>query len=150
MTVSVQLATVCDSISKLSISGVTIKDIDQITASRIGQAAILTPKPDGFVTGLVFAPDSFGPGATRLGTLQYTLTYRYYHCAIGQLLDFGSYAALVANVVTILNAILTNDIVTGCVDVSLAGAIDVGPVTDPAGNSFHGADIALLIKEFVN
>ena len=149
MTVSVQLATICDSIAGLTISGVTIADKDQITVSRIGQAAVLSPRPDGFISGMQLTIDSTGTGATRKATLKYTLNYRYYHCAIGNL-DFASYSACVDKLITIINAILTNDTVTGCVDLELAGVTDIGPVSDPAGNSFHGADIALNITEFIN
>jgi len=148
MSVNVKFSTVADAIGKLSVSGVTMRDIDQIAASVVMAPATFAPKPGGYITNLGVEVDSFGGGSTRMMTLTYTLNYTYYHCQIGSVLDFGSYSAMVTNIAAILVALLTNDTVTGAID-QLPRMSDIGPVLDPAGNQYHGCIFSLDITEYV-
>ena len=149
MTVTFSLPTVTDSISKLDISGVDILDIDQIPASYSVRPQMLAPKPDDFITGLTITRDSFGTGGAEKMTATYTLAYRYYHTSVGNTLTLTEYANLIMAMKLILEAFLTNDAVSGLVDLSVESVSSVGPVNDPAGNMYHGFDITLRITEFV-
>lgn len=148
MSVNVKFTTVADAISKLSISGVTLRDIDQIAASVAVAPATFAPKPGGYISNLRVTVDSFGSAGAQKMTLTYTLNYTYYHCQIGSVLDFGAYAAMVTNIAAILAALMTNDTVTGAID-QQPKMSDIGPVLDPAGNQYHGCVFSLDITEFV-
>lgn len=151
MTVSVQLATVADSISGLSISGVTIKDFDSLTASWKSQPYVMYPNPENPFGNFSLTRDSQGTGGTAQFTLTYNLNYRLLGLALGDVGQFGgSYSALVAKLVLILNAIITNDSVTGAVDISPTGTPTIGPRTDPAGNQYFGCDFSIRVQEFIN
>ena len=149
MTVTFSLPTVTDSISKLAISGVDILDIDQIPASYAGNPHMLAPAPADFITNLTITRDSFGTGGAEKMTATYTLAYRYYHTSVGNALTFTEYANLIMAMKLILEAFLTNDAISGLVDLSVESVSNIGPVTDPVGNYFHGFDITLRITEFV-
>ena len=150
MTVSVYIATVADSISKLSISGVTCKDIDQIVSSYLSQPALFAPRPDDFITNISVTPASLGSGSSKQVDLQYTLNYVYYHCSLGSTLNFAAYSAMITNIAAILVALITNDTITGAVDMTVQEVSGVGPVLDPAGNAFHGCNIAVTIMQLIN
>lgn len=150
MTVAVNFSTVTNSIAALSISGVTVKDIDEITSSRMGQKAIFAPRPENFVTGLSVTAETFGSGATRTATLAYTLNYVYYHCPLPSTLNFADYANVITNVAAILVALITNDTLTGAADVGVGGVSDLGAVSDPAGNMFFGCVISIRVEEYIN
>lgn len=152
MTVSISFSTVADSIAGLSITGVTIADINQIGESNQKTPKHLCPRPQGYITNIVMDEPTFGAGATRKLTLRYTLTYRYYHAEIvgGRGGLFAVYSGMITNITRICNAILTNDTITGCVDIALLTIGELGPVSDPAGNAFHGCDLSFRITEYIN
>jgi hypothetical protein len=146
-----KIATVADAIAALTITGVTVKDIDQIPASATVRDVFLFPKPDGFVTGLTVTPQS--QGYTAIGAkfdVEYVLTYTL---ATG---EFGSgrastidfYAAMVGHVVKVINAITDINTLAGAVEISVSGVESFGSVLDPAGNPHPGTNIAFSVKEF--
>ena len=151
MTATLNWSTVTNSIAALSISGVTVKDIDEITDSMSMQTAILSPRPDGFISDITITRDSFGTGGAEKMTAIYTLTYRYYHAPIAGGLGglFSTYSGMITNIDAICEAILNNDAITGCVDILLAGISELGPVEDPSGNIYHGCDLSFQVTEFV-
>jgi hypothetical protein len=149
MTINVQFATVAAGISALSISGVNVKDIDTLPEDCTLLCPVFYPRPDGFITDLSPTVQSFGSGGTAKLDLSYTLTYRYLHAPLGTHGLFDTYAGLIAKLELILEAIFANDAITGAVDLQTVGVSDVGPVADPAGNMYHGADISLRVLEFV-
>ncbi len=152
MSVSVQLATVAEGISQISVAGVTMKDIDQVPENCLELCPIFFPRPDRFLSNVVYTPQSVGPGSSRQADLAYTLTYSYLHAPIVGGLGglFEVYSGMLAKVVLVMNAIISNDSLSGAVDVELK---EIGPgfvVQDPAGNTYHGCDVAIRIMEFIN
>lgn len=149
MTVTVGLITVADSISNLSISGVNVRDIDQIPENALAILPVLFPLPNGFVTDVVFSRQSMGD-AEALMNMEYVLHYRYLHAAIGSgggLL--AAYSGLLTNLAAIVKKILESSNVTGAVDVTLQSVSGIGPLPDPGGQTqYHGVDIALKVLEF--
>lgn len=152
MTVSLALATVADSISKISISGVTVKDVNELSASWKSLPNVLYPRPDGFVTGLRFKTDSYGINGAEKGTFTYNLTYRFLGTAVGNMGTFGqAYSDALTKIIAIVNAIVADDTITGATkDFRLGTIANIGPMPDPSGNVFHGADITFVVEEFVN
>jgi len=75
MAITSTISTVADSISNLSVSGVTIKDIDQIPESAAMLCPLLIPKPDNFVTDLSVSFEPFGTNGSAKIKTNYTLNY---------------------------------------------------------------------------
>ena len=151
MTISVSLLTVTNSIAALSVSGVTIKDADEIPTVADKICPVMYPLPNGFITNMVFTRESSGGGGTAKMNLEYTLHYRYLHTVAGANLNLLEvYDALLTNLLAIMVAVFGNDNIAGAVDMTLDSVSDIGPLVDPAGTTtFLGVDIGLRILEFV-
>ena len=151
MTVSLLLANIADSISQMSVSGVTVKDKDEIVADWESLPNVLFPKPDGWITNFSMDFKSFLQGTSAAMDVSYTLTYRFLGTAVGDLSTFPvAYSTLVNKLVLILNAFIALDApYSGRVEL-VVGSVDIGPKDDPAGNQYHGADITINITEMQN
>ena len=151
MTISSLLANIADSISSISISGVTVKDMDQVVANWQSTPNVLYPNPDGYMTGFGLDYKSFTRGASSQVDIKYTLNYRFLGTQVGNLGNMPvAYAAMISKVVLIINAMITTTApYDGKVDLVL-GSVTFGMREDPAGNQYHGADIALNITEMQN
>ena len=151
MTASIFLSSIADAIANISISGVTVKDRNEIAGSWQSIPNVLYPHPDGWITGFTVQYDALLQGAAAPMTLSYTLNYRFLGVAVGDMSTFPvSYSALIDKLMLIVNAIIaTPTPYSGRVEMRL-GEISVGPRTDPAGNNYFGADFALIISEMQN
>jgi hypothetical protein len=145
------ISTIANSISGLTVSGVIIKDIDEVPESGDDRSAILYPKPDGFVTDLRVQPDSFGTASTR----KYTVTYALHYMLVGSPIGsgrgiFDKYSDMVGKAFAVLDAAIAAVGLVGAVEFSVQGVSNFGPVADNSGNPWHGCEIAFLVTEFVN
>lgn len=151
MTVSLQLANIADAISNISITGVTVKDKDQVAASWLSQPNVLYPNPENWITGFSIQYDTVLQGASAPMTIKYTLNYRLLTTQIGDIGTFpAAYSDLVDKIVTVLNALIGVPApYSGKVEL-IVGNIEIGGKIDVVGNEYHGADIALNISEMQN
>lgn len=151
MTISSLLSNITDAIATISVSGVTIRDKDELTGSFVAKPNTLFPNPEGFITDFSLDYESFTRGASALVNINYTLNYRFIGTAIGDLGTMGAaYNDMINKVVLIINAMIsTTAPYDGKVDMELRG-VTIGAREDPAGNVYHGADIALRISEMQN
>jgi hypothetical protein len=148
----VKIATVANAIEALSISGVTVKDIDNIPTSATVRDCFLIPKPDAFVTGFSLTPQSQGTTAQGAkADVKYTLSYLLIVGAVGSgrnaTLDF--YSGIFSKAVLVINAV--RDItapLTGSVEITPAGISNLITVTDPAGVQHPGLELAFEVLEF--
>lgn len=149
MTIAVNFVTVADSISKLSIAGVNVFDIDQIPAKAMGNLPALFPAPDGFISDISFSRVTKGSNGTAKMDFSYTLKYRFLHSPVGSGGGLVStYADLIAKLALILVTIFTNDSIPGALDMQLQNVSDISPMLDPAGSAeYHGVDIMLRVEE---
>lgn len=149
MTITSTIATVTDSISNLSISGVTIKDIDQIPDIARMLTPLLIPQPNNFITDLQVSFETFGSnGGAKINTA-YTLNYVFLYCEVGSGLgSFAAFSGLVGKLQDILVAINSNDAITGAVDMKIGSIGNIGVITDPAGNEFWGLEFSLRVLEY--
>ena len=148
MTITVAFSTVSDSIAGLTITGVTVKDIDQIPDNADLLGPILFPQPNDFITELSVERMSFGGGGTAKMDMTYTLNYVYLHCAAGGNIGaFGAYSGIITNLAVIVTAILTNDNISGPVDFEMQTVPSIGVIDDPAGNQFWGALLSFKVTE---
>ncbi len=149
MTITSTIATVADSISNLSISGVTIKDIDQIPDSARMLTPLIIPRLPRFITDISVTFDTFGSNGTPKISTNYTLNYMFIYCEVGSGLgSFGIFGGLISKLSTILDTINSNDAISGAVDTKLSGIGDIGVITDPAGNEFWGLEFSLRVLEY--
>lgn len=148
---AMEIATIIDSISALSVDGLKICDLNEIPEVVDARQPVIYPKPDGFITSLVLELDSFGGGSTAKMHITYNITYRlcYAPVASGRGL-FEVYPQMVAAAYRFLDAVIAIDTLTGVEDIRPADALNFGPVADPSGNYFHGCDIVLAVMEFIN
>jgi hypothetical protein len=144
------IATVANSIAALSVSGVTIKDVDEIPSAVDTRQPTILPKPD-FVTGFVMERDSFGAGSAKM-TVRYVLNYRFCYKPVGagRAGQIEHYDGMVDKVALFWDAVLAINTLTGAVDIEPAGVAHMGLVNDPADNIFLGCDLAVNVTEFVN
>lgn len=152
MTASLYLSNVCDAISNISISGVTVKDRDQIGVSYQNSPNVLIPNPNGsFISGFTMRFDALMQGTNAPMTVGYTLNYRFLGTTIGSMETFtGAYSDVVSKLILIINAILATPApYSGRIEMTL-GDVSIGAKEDPAGNMFHGADFSLNIVEMQN
>lgn len=149
MTVTSALATVADSISKISITGVTVKDIDEIPQSAALLCPILIPQPNGYVSGVNVEFQSFGSNTGAKIDMSYTLNYIYLHSNAGAGLgQLQVYSGLISKLSTIIVAILSNDAITGLVDMQLESIGNIGVIEDPSGNQYWGVMLSFRVLEF--
>ena len=143
------ISTIAHSIAALSVSGVTLHDIHDIPPDCTRLVPCLIPEPLNYVTNYTSSRDSFGPSSTAQKTVEYDLNYTYLFAEIGSGrtgLDF--YDDMVAKFEAILDVIHDNDTLSGVVDIMPQGAVDFGPVPDPAGNQYLGCRLVLHCIEF--
>jgi len=146
----VKIATVLDSISKLSVTGVTLKDVDEIPeAVTVRHCPVLFPDPDTPVSGLRVESQSTGAGTGGRNDVLYTLNYVYLHAPAGE----GRYitnnvSGMVTKAVLILNALIANDAVTGAIDIEPRIEGEFGVMVDPSGAKFWGFRLAIDVLEF--
>jgi len=145
------ISTVADSISKLSVTGLTIKDINEIPAGTDSRGKTLIPKPN-FMTDFSMERDSFGGGSTAKMTVNYTLNYRMLYKPVGagrqNVLEY--YDDLTSMIGLVLDAVLAIDTLTGTVDIVPLSVTNMGLVNDPADQAWYGCDFAFRVMEFVN
>ena len=148
---TMQLATIANSISGISVSGLSIKDVDEIpTSINQRQCPLLIPSPENYVSDVTIEVDSFGTGTARAMTLHYNLNYMLIHSVVGEgrvhVLD--SYSGMLSKACDFLDAFYALEGLTGAVDfqatlgdpaIRTVGAID-----------FNSIDIRIEITEFVN
>lgn len=151
MAIASLLENITQAISEISVAGVTVKDVDEISASWVSTNNVLYPHPESFMTNFSTVYQSFGRGSLAQVDFKYTLNYRFLSTQIGDMANFTkAYAQLINKVLLIIAEMVeTHAPYDGRVNLEI-GAVTFGPRIDPAGNSFHGADIALNITEMQN
>jgi len=96
MSYNVNFDTVANSIHGLVFTGMQVLDLDQIPVNATMVTPAIFPKPNGYITNLSVARDTYGTGTGKKVTIRYTLTYTYAHAPITANLNFGFYMVLLA------------------------------------------------------
>lgn len=148
MTATLSFINVATAIHGLTVSGVAILDLTNVNPSYTVQTPVFTPRPDGYISNLALSERTFGTAGAEQWTVKYDLNYRYLHVPIGARLDFAVMSALITNVAAIGAAIMNNDTLNGAADATFGTIARVGPVTDPAGNVYHGCDIVIHVTQY--
>jgi len=148
------LTTITNSIAALSVSGVTIFDIDEVPSEIGPRAPAIIPLPmifDNFTVQYDSMNTSSGTDA-RKKTVTYDLHYRLLYAPIGT--DRGNILSQLSAMATkaglFLDAVMAVDTFTGGIDIDPSIPEGNGIVEDPAGVPFWGCDFVLTVMEFVN
>jgi len=145
MTINMQIETITNAIEALSVSGVVIRDIDNVPEHVRLSGPILFPRPNEFITDIEFTRVSQGGGGTAQMNVSYTLNYVYCHAPIGS--GVGGLASVYSGM--ILEKLFASDNPTGAIDMTVESISNVAVVSDPAGNQYNGVEIGLRITEFL-
>jgi len=148
MTIALNPVTVAASIAALSVSGVTIKDIDEIPDSANMLCPLVVPMSN-FITNITPQTQSFGSNGGAKIDFSYSLNYGFLYAEIGSGINgYAPYAGLMQKLELILETILGNDAISGLVDMKLESLSEVGTIEDPAGNQFWGVTFSLRCLEY--
>lgn len=146
------ITTISNAITGLSVTGLTIKDIDEIPQAIINRdCPVLIPDPDNYVSRFLVEPDSFGVGGTRKWTANYTLNYLLLYAAVGsgRTTVLEKYSGMVSSAFAFFDALLASSALTGAVDFE-PDMIGSFGIVDFSGTLFHSCGVSLNVKEFVN
>lgn len=148
MTIALSPVTVANSISELSIAGVNIKSLEGMPTTGNMLLPLLMPQPDNFITDIVPVRQSFGSGTGKALDFNYTLHYVFLFTELGSgISQLDPYSPLIEKLEVIWETILTNDAITGLVDMELAGVEGLGAVQGPDSNQYWGALFSLRCLE---
>jgi len=148
---TLQIATIVSNFAALNISGVKIRDMDEISATFSDRdCPVLYPEPAGFVTNFTVTRDSFGPPALAKKTATYVLHYTFLFAPVGTMRELEKYGAMVEMAFAILDAVILNEDLAGSLEFDPQDTLEFGPVPDPAGNVYFGCRFAFLVTEFIN
>jgi hypothetical protein len=146
------ISTITNSIAALSVSGLTIKDMDEIPSGITARdCPMLVPDMDSFVSGLEIISDTFGAASVHKWTAKYHLNYLllYAQAGTGRVNIVEHYSGMVQKAFAFIDAVVAADPVTGSVD-SLAGTIGSFAIVEYGGVSFHSCAVSIAIQEFIN
>ena len=143
------ITTVSTAISKVTVKGVTIKDLGKIPPSGLRVTPILFPNPENPLSNFTPTIESFGGGSSRLTDVEYDLNYMYLHCEMGAGrtgLDYLEECML--KIQAIYDAVLNIDTFSGGVDIIPTGDIALMTISDPSGKNYLGCTLTFHVREF--
>ena len=148
---TIQLSTIANSITGITVSGLTIKDVDEIPTDIIQrQCPLLIPNPENYISNPLIKVDSFGTGTDRKMTLTYNLNYIliYSQVGAGRVNIIDAYAGMLTKACAFLDAFYGLSTLTGAVDFN---AILGDPaITTVGAIDFHSIGIQVQVQEFIN
>lgn len=146
---SLSAKTIADNISGLTVTGVTIKQLDEIVESvEARHCPLLQPEPRNFMSNLRLERASLNIGASNQWDVVYNLDYAFFYAPVGSsrsLLDV--YEDMTVKALAVLDVLMVNDYTLGAVDVQIANVSEFGAIPDPAGNMHHGCIVTLEVTE---
>ena len=149
MSLTLDFQAVTAAIKALNVPGVNIKDTYEVPEGTLLTTPVLYPRPDNFITGFNVVIETFGFDGDEQATAVYTLNYRYLHCTLGSMGGLlHTYAAFLANVKSIIEAIMNDDTITGATNVRFGTIPAMGPLNDNAGNQYLGCDFTIMVEEY--
>ena len=147
---ALQLETVCTSISGITVTGLTIKDMPTIPEWISLNGPTMFPKPDGLITNFSFKRVSQGMATAKMDC-NYTLNYLLVYSSIsGTIPQYKAFAAMIGMALDIIDAIMATAALGGAVMFEMPVIGDIGVIEDPKKNQFWGCSISIAITEFQN
>lgn len=145
-----KVVTVWDAITSLTVSGLTIKDLNEVTESWEIRTPTLYPNITAPLELQTPARMSFGTvagGAKK--DVRYSLSYLFAYAPVGSTRGVKDImSGMFSMLALIYNAVVNNDALSGTVDITprIAGAGTI--IQDPSGNQFYGLQLAFDVLEY--
>lgn len=146
---TLKINTVADSISKIAVTGLTLKDIDEIPSALEGRdCPVMFLDPDNPVTFNEVTFESFG-GSIAKKNATYTLNYLLVYGAVGKgrTNKLESIAGMIGLATDVIEAVVGLDALAGAVEWN--AGIGETSVLNWNGKSFDSVQIKISITEFV-
>lgn len=147
---TLKVATVWSSISAISVAGLTVKDIDDVTEEWQVRGATLYPNITNPLELQAPTRQSFGTvagGAKK--DVRYTLNYTFAYAPVGSARGVKDImSSMFAMLALIYNAVTESDALTGTIDITPRIASASTVVQDPIGNQFWGLALAFDVLEY--
>jgi hypothetical protein len=151
---SLSASTISAGIAAMTVSGVTIKDIDEIPeAVMVRDCPVLFPSFDTWMGGAngepAEGPTTFGTASTRYWIFNRIYRYIFLYAPVGSgrgLRDH--FAGMVEKADAVIEALCELDI--DGVDVQNVTLGEFGVITDPSANNFYGFTLAITFRERIN
>lgn len=144
---AIALSTIADSISKLSVSGLTIKDIDNIPQAIIQRdCPMLIPDVDNYI--------GFNIESDTLDRSKWTVTYRLNYLLMYAVVGAGrtnildQYAGMIAKATAIVDKVISLSSLTGAVDWD--ATVGDPLIVEWGGTNCHACRVVIGAVEFVN
>ena len=153
------IATVTAHIAALRISGVRTLDFSDIKEQAdIRLCPQFMPDVTRQISFESVMRDSFGDGSTAAQTLYYTIPYVLLYEPIGSTRGMRDiFTGMVAAMSRIITAPIENDTPQSngrnsdlSVDMQINSFTLGGTVNDPSGVQFHGVQVDVIVREFIN
>lgn len=151
---SLSAANIATGIAALSVTGVTIKDVDEIPERVQGRdCPILFPSPDGWLLGgngePSDGPTTFGTASTRMWTFNRAYRYIFLYEQTGATRGLKDViSGMAADVDLIMEAVAEMDLAD--VDVQNITVSEFGVIEAPGGNAFFGCMLDFTFRERIN
>lgn len=146
---SVKAITVFDSISAISVAGLTVKDINEVSETWQIRGATLYPLIDNLFSFNKYERMTFGSGTDKKINVSYTLNYRLLYAPLGSGRGIKDvFSGMMTMIMLTLDALNNLDNPSGAIDAVPSVAQGSPVVKDPAGNDFWGCDIAIDVMEY--
>lgn len=146
---SLAITTITDSISKLTVTGLTIKDIDEIPQGLLDRdCPILTPNPDNYVTSFKAVADSLDKNKW---TVSYTLNYLLLYAVVGsgRTTVLEKFSGMVSMAFKFIDAVAAAMTLSGAVDWA-PDKVDNFEIVTIGQKSYHACRVSIDIVELVN
>ena len=146
------ISTITDAIKNLSVSGLTIKDMDEVPQALTNRdCPVLVPDMDKFVSGFAVTNDTFGSASTQKRTVKYTLTYVliYAQVGTGRVTVIENYSGMVEKAFLFIDTVLATDSISGAVD-HMVGTVGNFGIITWGKTTFHMCNVSIAIQEFIN
>lgn len=144
---------ITSAIAGLTISGVTILDVDEIRDSitlRAGET-ILMPEPLDFISNMSLTRETLGDASTRYMDLEYDLTYTYFYAPLASTRGLRDiYSGMGAKFQAIIHGITNHDFHSiGAWKCEPQNILAYGKVADPLENEFYGFRFSVHCMEIM-
>lgn len=146
---SLKIITVWDSISALSVSNLTIKDIDAVSEAWEVRGATLYPDISNPITINAPVRQSFGVGSSVKRDVSYTMNYRLLYAPVGSERGITDiYSGMFTMIAALFDATINADPLSGTIDIMPRITSSGTRVLDPSNSQFYGLDISFDVLEY--
>ncbi len=138
-------------VAGLTITGLTIKDIDEIPFTVTDRdCPVMFPAPAGGVQATQAEMMTFGGATERYWEVTRQFRWNYLHAPLGadRYGVFAYHPAMAAKSDAIIEALCELDVAG--VDIMTVDLTDFGPVPAPDGTMFHGFGLTMTVREKIN